>query len=219
MFKYSLKSIWLPSLTVFLGGSLGIWLGSTSERSEDLYFANVPDSPPAITLGENLFDEKSRFIESSEKIQRVGERDGETEAVSLKFYCPQEALQWGELVVRWEWDADWAPSLGILEPNLMIVPTFDPAARAEIYVSSEGTQGRWILLTRLEKRLDNSELNRAIDVTQWVQKGNYLRVKYRVKAEKFMTHPTPDDPIGFAGAQCLRQLKVKPTSTRLMLWR
>jgi hypothetical protein len=137
----------------------------------------------------------------------------------LKFYCPKDALQWGELVVRWEWDADWVPTLGILEPNLSVVPAFDPAATAEIYVSSEGTEGRWIRLTRLEKKLDNSELTNAIDVTQWVQKGNYLRVKYRLKAEIFMTHPTPDDPIGFAGAQCLRQLKVKPAATRLMLWR
>jgi hypothetical protein len=109
--------------------------------------------------------------------------------------------------------------VGILDPNVSVMTGFDPAARAELYVASEATGGKWVQLCSLEKKLDRTELQRTIDVTPWVQKGNYLRVKYRLLAKKFMTHPTPDDPIGFAGAQCLRQLKVRPHATRLQLWK
>jgi hypothetical protein len=197
----------------------GFYLALPSDSSSDLYFAKTPEDPATLTLTENLFADTSPFIESTSKLQRVSERDGETEAVSTKFYCPNEALEWGELIVRWEWQSDWIPRLGILDPNVAIITAFDPATQAELYVASEATGGEWVQLCRLEKKLDRTELQRAIDVTPWVQKGNYLRVKYRLMAEKFMTHPTPDDPIGFAGAQCLRQLRVKPHATRLRLWK
>lgn len=202
-----------------IGAITGFYLAIPSDSLIDLYFAKQPESPATVTLTENLFADSSPFIESTSKLQRVSERDGETEAVSTKFYCPNEALEWGELIVRWEWKNDWIPRVGILDPNVMIMTGFDPATRAELYVASEATSGKWIQLCRLEKKLDRTELQRAIDVTAWVQKGNYLRVKYRLMAEKFMTHPTPDDPIGFAGAQCLRQLRVKPHATRLQLWK
>jgi hypothetical protein len=205
--------------TALIGCILGGWLGSERQATQDLYFAKVPEVPPTISLTESLFDPQSRFIESTSGLQRVSERDGTTETVSLKFYCPNESLGWGELILKWNWDAEWVPATGILEPNMLVVPAFDPSSVAEIYVSSESTGDRWLQLARLEKGLESIELNRAIDVTKWVQKGNYLRVKYRLRAEKLMTHPTPDDPIGFAGAQCLRQLKRKPFASRLLLWR
>ena len=209
----------LRLLTLAVGAIVGTWLAWPKVTLSDLYFATPPEEPAALTLTENLFAESTPFIESTSKLQRVSERDGETEAVSTKFYCPKEAREWGELIVRWEWQADWKPRLGILDPNVAIITAFDPATQAELYVASEVTGDRWVQLCQLEKKLERTELNRAIDVTDWVQRGNYLRVKYRLKAEKFMTHPTPDDPIGFAGAQCLRQLRAKPHATRLQLWK
>lgn len=205
--------------TILIGCSLGIWLGSNRSSDQNLYFANFPDSPPDITLTESLFDTNSQFIESTQGLQRVSERDGKTESVSLKFYCPSASLQWGELILNWKWDADWTPTTAIFDPNMLVVPAFDPSSTAEIYLASESTGNRWQRIVRLEKGLESIELNRSIDVSRWVQKGNYLRVKYRLKASKMMTHPTPDDPIGFAGAQSLRQLKGKPYATRLLLWR
>lgn len=205
--------------TILLGASIGVCMALYSASDYDIYFASIPESPAAINLTENLFDDTSRYVETVNKLQRVSERDGETETVSTKFYCPNESRVWGELILRWRWEADWSPSLGILDPNLTISPGFDPASTAELYISSEVTHGRWILLCRLDGKLDRTEIQRSIDVTKWVQKGEYLRVKYRLRAEKYMTHPTPDDPIGLAGAQCLRQLRVNPVATRLRLWK
>lgn len=206
-------------LTIAVSTALGIWLALPSSNIDDIYFAELPSIPAEISLSENLFADAPRYIESVRKLQRVSERDGETETVSTRFYCPNESLVWGELIVRWEWEADWSPSLGILDPNLGISPEYDAATEAELYVESKSTAGRWILISKLNKKLDRTEIQRSIDVTRWVRNGNYLRVKYRLKAEKFMTHPTPDDPIGFAGAQCLRQLRIKPMATRLQLWK
>lgn len=201
-----------------VGTILGIWFALPPSNLDDIYFATTPTTPASIILSENLFADTPSHIESIRKLQRVSERDGETETVSTRFYCPNESLVWGELIIRWQWEAGWKPSLGVLDPNLAISPEYDAATEAELYIESEVTAGRWVLICRLGKKLDRTELQRSIDVTQWVQKGNHLRVKYRLKAEKFMTHPTPDDPIGFAGAQCLRQLRTKPVATRLQLW-
>lgn len=202
-----------------MGIAAGIWLGTESSHTQELYFASPQKVPATVILTESLFEAEPRYIESTQGLQRVSERDGDTESVVLKFYCPNEALKWGELTLKWTWAQDLAPRTGVLEPNMLVVPAFDPAATAEIYIESAATNGKWIKLLRLEKGLESIELNRGIDVSRWVQRGDYLRVKYRLKASKLMTHPTPDDPIGFAGAQCLRQLKTKPTATRLLLWK
>lgn len=219
MRNVSSRKVLLWSLTSSVGIAAGIWLGTESSQRQELYFASPSETPATLILTESLFDAESKYIESTEGLQRVSERDGETESVSLKFYCPKDAFNWGELTLKWAWAEDLAPRMAILEPNMLVVPAFDPAATAEIYIESAATNRKWVKLLRLEKGLESIELNRAIDVSRWVRQGDYLRVKYRLKASKLMTHPTPDDPIGFAGAQCLRQLKTKPTATRLLLWK
>jgi len=208
---------WAMSATA--GCVAGSWMAFGLRVVPQLYFAKVPERDADLILSESLFDSQTRFIESIDGLQRVSERDGSTEAVSLRFYCPKGANEWGEIVQKWSWKANWSPALVILEPNMLVVPAFDPATTAEIYISSKSTSDRWIRLVRLEKGLESIELNRPIDVTRWVRNGDYVRVKYRLKAVKLMTHPTPDDPIGFAGAQCLRQTKTKAFATRLLLWR
>ena len=219
MRKISRRKLLSWSSTSVLGITIGVWLGTDRPETQDLYFASPPVDPATVILTESLFDFEPKYIESTDGLQRVSERDGETESVSLKFYCPRESREWGEMVLKWTWDAGLEPRTAVLEPNMLVVPAFDPATTAEIYISSAATRDKWIRLLRLEKGLESIELNRAIDVSAWVRQGDYLRVKYRLKASKLMTHPTPDDPIGFAGAQCLRQLRNKPSATRLLLWK
>jgi hypothetical protein len=68
-------------------------------------------------------------------------------------------------------------------------------------------------------------LQHAVDVSRWVKGSQSLRIRYRVKASRLMYHPTPDDPIGLAAAQCLRQqiskreLEQSKYAARLRLWK
>lgn len=135
------------------------------------------------------------------------------------YICPQSANRWGELELTWKWERTIKPALGILDLNMHVFPQFDSTAIAEVYLASEETKGRWVQMVTLSEKTHDRNLFDSIDVTRWVQKSSYLKVLYRLKANRLIYHPTPNTPIGFAGAQCLRHAEYAPEATKLSLWK
>jgi hypothetical protein len=96
---------------------------------------------------------------------------------------------------------------------------FDSTGCGELYLASQDTGDQWVELLKFSAQSVGTSITEPIDITRWVRTGHHLRLKYRLKAERPLYHPTPDDPIGIAGAQCLRSSGNHPYASRLRLWR
>jgi hypothetical protein len=148
-------------------------------------------------------------------IRERNERDN----VPTVYWSPKRPNEWGSVEIRFEWNTDSNPALAIFEPSLHVFGDYDATAAGELAVSSEATGNRWVDLAALGPGRKKFSLQSAIDVTRWVQGSQSIRIRYRVKAGRLMYHPTPNDPIGLATAQCLRQFDpVNGYSARLQFW-
>lgn len=189
-----------------------------------IYFLKPPDVAADVvfvesfvgkTIGLDGIDGFHGVLRNAVVITEEGRQGGG----QTNFYiCPQSANRWGELELTWKWDRTFQPALGILDLNMHVFPQFDSTAIAEMYLASEETKGRWVQLVTLSEKTHDRNLFDSIDVTRWVKKSSYLKVLYRLKANRLIYHPTPNTPIGFAGAQCLRHAEYSPEATKLSLW-
>lgn len=189
-----------------------------------IYFLKPPDVAADVvfvesfvgkTIGLDGIDGFHGVLRNAVVITEEGRQGGG----QTNFYiCPQSANRWGELELHWEWDRSMKPALGILALNMHVFPQFDDTAIAEMYLASEETKGRWVQMVTLSAKTHDRNLFDSIDVTRWVKNSSYLKVLYRLKANRLIYHPTPNTPIGFAGAQCLRHAEHSPEATKLSLW-
>lgn len=207
-------------LTAISGLVLGYAFAPSGDSITQIYITRMPQTPPDLVFRETLFPDDQPGLVSSSNLAMITEsKENDRSDLTVRYWCPRSSDTWGELIYEWKWDETWQPQLAILRPNLHILTEFDPAARGEFYVASAVTNDRWIRLLEMGLGHSDTRLDYPIDVTKWVQTSRYFRIKFRLKAKKMMYHPTPNDPIGFAGAQALRQHYDKPTTNmRLMLW-
>jgi hypothetical protein len=207
-------------------GGIGYWLAREPIAVTNLYFAREPKSPPDLDLQFSALSTDVKQVLVTQDVARISERypDGRVHNI---YYAPKRPDHWGTVEMEFRWDPEFQPAMAILEPNLHLFGQFDKTAAGEIAISSEATGNRWVTLASL----GNSEVHvslgypgsseaflKKIDMTRWVQGSHALRIRYRLKANRLMYHPTPDDPIGLAAAQCLRQ-SMDGFASRLRLWR
>jgi hypothetical protein len=211
--------IWLLyAVTATVFAAIGYWFSVPSPYISSIYFAREPESPPDFEVSISSLEHTHPAIESTVNVAWVRERELD-DSVKVRYWCPKTANEWGEVVVHWQWEHAWSPKLALLELNIQIFSMFDPFSEAQVFLSSQDTGGRWKELVRFDVNSSDKELSKAIDVSPWVSTSRYLRIKYRMKGQKWMYHPTPNDPIGIAGAQCLRQGNGQTYSSRLRLWK
>jgi hypothetical protein len=198
-----------------IGGYFGFSRGPLVTK---IYFAREPSTPPDRDFPfYNTLEESDRRLVTS-NVSRIRERNPEHPQNDLTAYwSPNAPGVWGSVEMEWSWEEGFFPQLAILHPSLHLFPVFDPSVSGEIAVSSQATGDRWVTLASIESRNGSIALVDGIDVTPWVQNSHALRVRYRLRASKLIYHPTPNDPIGLAGAQCLRTNGDTPSS-RLRLW-
>ena len=211
-------------MAVACGLLAGYLIAVPRDEVSPIYLIQPPTVPADLTFGESLFPDQQPGLVSSWNMAMITERnDQDPTAHIVRYWCPRSSNTWGEIIYEWKWDADWDPELAIMKPNLHVFSEFDPLARGEFYIATASTRDQWILMLEIGESKSDTRLNREIDVTRWVRNSRYLRVKYRLKAQKMMYHPTPNDPIGFAGAHAMRDHIEDPVqppyAMYLSLWR
>ncbi len=203
---------------------LGYRWSSEPSKVTALYYVREPKSPADIEL---LYSNVSDFGSKkpvTEDIALIRERDP-NDQVQVVYWSPKRANEWGSIEIEFEWEPGFDPAFAILDPSLHIFGNFDSTAGGEFAVASEATGNRWVTLAGIEAIENKFTLQHAVEVSRWVKGSQSLRIRYRVKASRLMYHPTPDDPIGLAAAQCLRQqisereLEQFKYAARLRLWK
>jgi len=221
--KRILPLVYLSTALIALG--VGFYWQSQQYSASPIYFLKPPQVAADVIFVESLLGEHIGLdgidgfhgvLRNAVVITEEGRQGG---GQTNRYVCPQSSGQWGELELKWEWDRSLHPALGILDLNMHVFPQFDSTAVAEMYVSSEATKGRWVQMVTLSENTHDRNLFESIDVTRWVKNSRYLKVLYRLKANRLIYHPTPNTPIGFAGAQCLRHANYSPEATKLSLWK
>jgi hypothetical protein len=183
---------------------MGYRFSSESSRVASLYYVREPKSPADIELLYSNVPAPGSKNAVTENIALIRERDPDDQ-VHIVFWSPKRANEWGSIEIEFQWEPGFNPAFAVLDPNLHLFGNFDSTAGGEFAVASQATGNRWVTLASTETIDSKFTLQHAIDVSRWVQGSDSLRIRYRVKASRLMYHPTPDDPIGFAAAQCLRQ--------------
>jgi hypothetical protein len=182
-----------------------------------IYLVREPLQPADREFYDSNFHLEKDSKRSTRNVVLIRERTVE-DAPNLAYWCPQRPGTWGEVEVEWHWEPSFQPFLAILEPNLSVATDFDPSAVTEFAIASDVTNQRWKTLLRLDATSPDKSLYQAINVSKWVKGCSSLRIRYRMMANKLMYHPTPDDPIGLAGAQCSRQSFGSRYASRLRFW-
>ncbi len=212
----------VPTLTAYFllaitCASLGYWLTPRPPLVSGIYFVREPLQPADREFYDSNFHLTKDSQRSTRNVVLIRERTVEDKP-NVVYWCPQRPGTWGEVEIEWRWEPSFQPILAILEPNLSVATDFDPSSIAEFAIASDVTNQRWHTLLRLNATTSDKSLNQAIDASKWVKGCTSLRIRYRMMANKLMYHPTPDDPIGLAGAQCLRQGFGSRYASRLRFW-
>ena len=203
---------------------LGYRWSTEATKVTSLYYVREPKSPADIELLYSNFSTQSSEKPVTENIALIRERDPDDQ-VNIVFWSPKRASEWGSIEIGFQWEPGFDPAFAVLDPSLHLFGNFDSTAGGEFAVASEATGNRWVTLAGIETIDSKLTLQHAVDVSRWVRGTHSLRIRYRVKASRLMYHPTPDDPIGLAAAQCLREqindrnLEYPKYPARLRLWK
>jgi len=221
--KFGLVSVYLS--TALISIMAGYFWQANQHSTSFIYFLQPPEVAADLVFSESLTGKYVGLdgIEGFHGILRnaviITEEGRQGGGQTNRYVCPQSSEEWGELELNWEWDGSLQPALGILELNMHVFPEFDSTAVAEMYLASEETKGRWVPVVTLNASTHDRSLFESIDVTRWVKNSHHLKLLYRLKANRLIYHPTPNNPVGFAGAQCLRHADYSPYAMKLSLWK
>lgn len=177
-----------------------------------------PETEPRFEQSVHLFHSPQKHLVKADGVVLITESHSELEGLNTRYWCPKTADQWGEVVYQFDLESVPSFELAILDVNLCIFPVSDPESVVEVYVSSSNRSGKSTRLLVLDRHHDDRILRDPIDVTEWLVGAKLLKVCFRLKAHRLMYHPTPNDPIGIAGAQCLRQLARDKCAMALRLY-
>ncbi len=186
-------------------GVLGYRWSSEPSRVTSLYFVREPTSPADIELLYSNFSTSVSMEPVTQNLAQIRERAPDDQVTTM-YWSPKRANEWGSIEIEFQWEPGFDPAFAILDPSLHLFGNFDCTAAGEIAVASEATGNRWVILASIAAGESKHTLQHPVDVSRWVRGSQSLRIRYRVKASRLMYHPTPNDPIGFAAAQCLREL-------------
>ena len=197
---------------------LGYWLAGEPSIVESVYFSREPSTKADQEILFPPLPSSTSPPIVTENVSFIQERD-ESQEVAITYWAPTRPNVWGMIEMEFVWASDIRPELAILEPSLLLFLDYDPTAEGEFAISSAATGNEWLTLVRLNVSNHLDRFNNRIDVTKWVQGSEKLRIRYRLKANRLMYHPTPNDPIGLACAQGLRKHVEEGYASRLRLWR
>jgi len=164
----------------------------------------------------NIWDESPKYLENLQDAVLVRERAIGT--YDTLYYCPRTPDREATLVLRFPLPENRPIRLGLLSLRLHSFYEFDPDSRLYLLVSSSTTNEKEILLAEFSIETQENSITDAFDITQYAVGAKELKIIIRGSSPRLLYHPTPNDPIGYAGAQLLRQWQRDPWAAQLELW-
>lgn len=215
----SSRFIYVVVLTViaFSFGALGFFSNRTSHLVSKITFTLPPIRKADRVLEVNLWGDHSSFIYQQDKIALINEKNPNP-ARLIKFYCPRSPDELSTLILRFKLEENTHCDHAFLRLSSAAVISFDPYAKIRVAIASEKTRGDFVELAELSKQTEENLIPESFDVTEYVRDSSLLDVRLTAIASKLLYHPTPNDPIGYAGAQLLRQARTENPSAALELW-
>lgn len=197
------------------------WLGYQSvlplPQSSRITFSEVPAEPPDESFLVNLWDDRPAYVTTTETVALIEERNSRQNE-SVVFYCPRSPDIEGSLQLIFPIDNRRRIEQVFLRIRPACLFLFDPQAQVTVSVTPAEGNGSSILLAELSRFTNENEIEQSFEVTDYLKGAKELRITIRGRAEKLLYHPTPNDPIGFAGAQLLRQPFYESFAAKLDIW-
>lgn len=205
------------AVTAFFFGSLGYFSNRTSRFVSKITFTTPPTRKPDRLLEVNLWGDPSSFIYQQDKIALINEKNPNPVRF-MKFYCPRSPHELSTLILRFKLEENMPCDHAFLRLSSAALYNFDPYAKIRVAIASEKTSGDFVELAELSKNTEENQIPESFDVTEYVRDSRLLDVRLTAVASKLLYHPTPNDPIGFAAAQLLRQARNESSAATLELW-
>jgi hypothetical protein len=207
--------LWLA--VVGLTFSIGYWSIVPNPSSSKITLGKLPTIPPDETLLLDLWAERPEYIVNKEELALVTEKNPR-EIDHVRFLCPRRPNEMSHLDLQFPLAKNASIKSAYLKLDLLAASVYDPSAKLRVYISSEATQGQFEELAELSLYTGEDQIPEDFDVTQFVKNSTSLKVRISCMASKLLYHPTPDDPIGYAAAQALRQPRNEKFAAKLSLW-
>jgi len=158
-------------------------------------------STPQLDIGLSPYDSDDRLLVSSFGLVRIDELD----VARNRYWCPERAGEWGEVIYRLE--AEVEPQelrTALLRCEVHVYSLFDDAAEAEIWGRPIGGEA-WDLLERMPARKNGVQRGGFdVDVTEMLRGNRGLEIRVRLKATKPIQVVTRLGEKPLAGAQFMR---------------
>jgi hypothetical protein len=213
----------LPAVMIMLWSSIAILSLTLGYRSVPLpptskiSFGLLPTAPPDAALTIDLWSDQPQYMESQELLALVTEKNI-PERNDVRFLCPRFPDQISNLYIRFPLSPSQKIEKAFLHLRLLAATIYDPQAKVKVFVSSESTRGIFVELVELSAQTEEDQIPREFDILPYVKDSSYLRIRVSCVATKLIYHPTPNDPIGYATGQALRQARYENAAATLQLW-
>lgn len=212
---YRIPLIYLLTILVF--GPLGYFSTVLNSNASGLQLlaCELPKKQPDQIHSVDLWDEDDQYLARSSGVALVTEfQKGNSPAI--RYWCASQHQRWGEVEFHFPIPTDRKISSALLQHEVVVFGLLDPLAQAEIWVDLEG-DGSFQFVDRIQSNV-LAKFPQVVDLTEWITGKSELRIRYRIKGGRLIFHPTPNDPVGFAGAQACRSVHGEPPVMQLNLW-
>jgi hypothetical protein len=200
-----------------ISGLVGYFTVDTSPTTSRISFSGYPKTPADQSLLVDLWNDSLPFIVAREGLALVTEGKREDGSM-VRFFCPRKQSEDGFLVLHFPLENQRPLRSVFLNLRLAVFYNFDESAELDIYLKSSATGERFLKFAELGARTEENVIRESFDITEYARGSTQVEVKITARASKLLYNPTPNDPIGYAGAQALRQYPVDKWSARLDLW-
>ncbi|MEY4567732.1 MAG: hypothetical protein RLY14_2702 [Planctomycetota bacterium] len=211
------RVIWFWIVVALVSGVIGYLSLSTAPTTSRITFSNYPQIPADQSLVVDLWSDRLPFIIAREGIVLVTEGKPE-DGPQTRFFCPRKPNEDGSVIIRFPLENKKSLKSIFLSLQVVAFYAFDESAELDIELKSAATSGRFLKFAELGARTQENVIRESFDITEYARGSTEVDVKITARATKLLYHPTPDDPIGYAGAQALRQQQIEKWAARLDVW-
>lgn len=200
-----------------ISGFVGYLAVDTSPPPSRVSFSGYPKAPADQSLLVDLWDDRLPFIIAREGLALVTEGKREDQSI-VRYFCPRKQYEDGSLIIRFPLEKQRPLGNAFLNLRLVVFYNFDETAELDVYLKSAATGERFLKFAELGGRTEENVIREGFDITDYARGSTHVEVKITARASKLLYNPTPNDPIGYAGAQALRQYPVEQWAAKLDLW-
>jgi hypothetical protein len=212
--KY-LEILFLVSLAC-LSGWLGLITASPRVVKSKIIVPLAPSQLADRSSHLSLWNGETTNLERVENGVLVREKG--SHGFDCQYYCPREPNTEALIQLRFPVREANPITLALFSLRIHSFHDFDPEARVILSVATRDDLRDEKVLAEFSSFTEESNIGSAFDVTEYVKHKTDLIILVRGKCRRMLYHPTPNDPIGYAGAQLLRQREDEPWAAKLDLW-